>query len=194
MKESFRKEILACFIGIIIGAVTAHIILPKSDNHAVTHSDEYHIHADFLIQIHDEVLELGVAELTTTASQTLHEHAHLHDENGDVLHMHKENITFAEFLSSLGFTLADDCLTTLDQTKYCSTESESLSLFVNNKIWDEAITKYVPQDLDRVMLYYGSNPDSAELDKIPDEACIYSGSCPERGTAPPESCGLTCEL
>ena len=52
-------------------------------------------------------------------------------------------------------------------------------------------------DEDKVLLYYGDHSrENIEswFEQISNDACIYSYTCPERGTPPPESCGLTCEL
>ena len=90
----------------------------------------------------------------------------------------------------------EDCLT-IDTETYCTNETESVALFVNGERWSHSLKDYVPQDLDRVLLYFGTLEEAlitTYLETVPDEACIYSGSCPERGIAPPESCGLTCEL
>jgi len=59
------------------------------------------------------------------------------------------------------------------------------------------ITTYVPVDDDRILLYYGEATNTmiaTYLENIPDDSCYYSGTCPERGVAPDEECGLTCEL
>jgi hypothetical protein len=70
-------------------------------------------------------------------------------------------------------------------------------LFVNGELFTSPITQYVPVDNDRILLYYGNydlGTIQPYLDAIPNDACYYSGTCPERGIAPDEECGLTCEL
>lgn len=201
MDTHFKQELLAAAVGVLVGGLGMNMVLANSGQTLFpgaqeTVSEEYHIHADFLIQTRDIIHELGVAELMTTREQELHKHAHLHDDNGDVLHMHHENISFVEFLDSINISLMEDCLT-IDLETYCTNETESLVLFVNGERWPHSLKDYVPQDLDRVLLYFGTleeTPINTYLEAVPDEACIYSGSCPERGIAPPESCGLTCEL
>ena len=202
-----RTELLACALGIIVGGAVANLFLqlqqPDFHLHTSTHpiadptDGEYHVHADFLIYIGDEQVDLSDDQYMTTASQHLSDTVHLHDNNGDVEHIHAEDQTFASFLSSIGFTLTDSCLTLDTDTTYCSDETEEVLLYVNNELYTDPISTYVPVDDDRILLYYGdaTNPAIASyLDAVPYDSCYYSGTCPERGTAPPESCGLTCEL
>jgi hypothetical protein len=167
------------------------------DNHPIAdpYDTEYHVHADFHIVVNGTQVDLSGDQFQTTSEQELHDELHLHDNNGEVVHIHAENKTFGEFLDSLGIELTEECLT-LD-SQYCTNDTKRLKLFVNNERYQDNITQYVPMDDDRVLLYYGTEDDAfirERLDAIPADSCYYSGTCPERGIAPPESCGLECEL
>jgi hypothetical protein len=167
------------------------------DNHPIADpfDSEYHVHADFHIVVNDTLVDLSGDTFQTTGQQELHKDAHLHDNNGDVKHIHNRDVTFTGFLDSLGITLTDDCVT-LDN-EYCSNETNQLYMYVNDELYSSPLTQYVPVDDDRILLYYGSidNPQlDTYLNNVPDDACFYSGTCPERGVAPDESCGLSCEL
>lgn len=167
------------------------------DNHPIADplASEYHVHADFHIVVNDTLVDLSGDTFQTTGQQELHEDAHLHDNNGDVKHIHNRDVTFTEFLDSLGIKLTDDCVT-LDN-EYCPNEADQLYMYVNDELYSSPLTKYVPVDDDRILLYYGfiDNPQlDTYLSNVPDDACFYSGTCPERGVAPDESCGLSCEL
>ena len=169
--------------------------LPTQHTTAGPYDSEYHVHADFQIIVNDTLVDLSDDVFMTSSEQHLHDGAHLHDNNGDVKHIHAEEVTFADFLASLDITLTDNCLT-LDN-EYCSGEEEEVLLYVNGDLFTSSLTQYVPVDNDRILLYYGeaTSPQLATyLENIPDDACYYSGTCPERGVAPAESCGLTCEL
>jgi len=197
------KVIAAGIVGAVVGGGAA-IVLTMQHDHANHHDNhpiadpfdsEYHVHADFHIVVRDTLVDLSGDTFQTTSQQELHDHAHLHDNNGDVKHIHAQGVTFAEFLASLGITLTDTCLT-LDN-KYCSNESEEILLFVDNELYTQPISQYIPVDDERILLYYGAydlETIQPFLDAVPDDACYYSGTCPERGVAPPESCGETCEI
>lgn len=199
---TFRPDIAACLIGCVVGAGAMYLLLPDNHSHsshpiADPYDTEYHVHADFHIIVNDEQIDLSDDMYMTTAGQELSDSVHLHDNNGDVEHIHAEGLTFAEFLDSLGFTLTDACLTLDTGEEYCSGETEEVLLYVNGELYTDPISTYVPEDEDRVLLYYGEATNEnldTYLEAIPNDACYYSGTCPERGTAPPESCGLTCEL
>lgn len=159
--------------------------------------DEYHTHIDFVAYISGERLDFTKDEYQSTAKRILHEHVHLHDKQGDIVHYHGPGVTFIEFFDSIGYTLTDTCFTTPAETEYCSDGAHTLALFVNDEQYPGSIASYIAADEDRVLLYYGdlNHPDlPTYLSEVDDRACIYSGTCPERGTAPPEECGLTCEL
>ena len=199
------SEIVAFVAGLVIGIgggffLTSHILHDHSehhDNHPIADpfDTEYHVHADFHIVVNDTLVDLSGDQFQTTGQQELHQHAHLHDNNGDVKHIHDTGVTFVEFLDSLGITLTNECVTLDNQ--FCTNQSDELLLFINDEQYLGVITEYVPVDNDRMLLYYGA-PDNPEittyLSNVPDDACFYSGTCPERGIAPDENCGLSCEL
>lgn len=205
MKHIQKKELLACCLGVLIGALFAYQIVPPDnhdeqkhgDAHQITQPDEdYHVHADFLLYVEDQKIDLSTDEYMTTAEQSLHKDAHLHDGNGEVKHIHAENITFVEFLGSLDILMTNDCIT-IDETQYCENDAKQFSLLVNNELYSGDYTEYVPVDDDRILIYFGDNvPEkiTSFMNEVKNDSCYYSGTCPERGIAPPESCGLTCEL
>ena len=142
-------------------------------------------------------VDLGDDQLITTVTNLLLDEEHLHDGNGEVKHIHAENVTFSDFLDSLGIPLTDSCLTLLEGESLCSGEENEVLLYVDGNLYTQPISQYVPVDDESILLYYGNSQDPnipSYIDAIPDDSCYYSGTCPERGVAPPESCGLTCEL
>ncbi len=195
------KRIAALLTGVITGAVLTTILLSfrADDGHFHSHDESsgaYHIHADFLVIVNDTKVNLSGDEYMSKADKVLHPGVHLHDNKDDVIHFHARDITLVEFLSSLDITLTKDCLTIADTTS-CTSDEKSLLLFVNGQDQTDTVENYVPQDNDRILLYYGipNNPQlNSYLTEVTDRACMYSGTCPERGTPPPEECGLTCEL
>lgn len=207
MQKDFSIQTIGAFLfGLLVGGLFTSTFIIE-DSHFNTHDDthpiadpydtDYHVHADFLIYINDELIDLSDDMFMTTGSQNLHGDAHLHDNNGDVKHIHAEGITFVEFLESLQMTLENDCIELFDERRFCSDETSELQLFVNDEPYQADVTEYVPVDNDRILVYYGSPESenlSSYLESVPDDACYYSGTCPERGIAPDEECGLTCEL
>lgn len=198
-KDVTTQTLLACLVGILVGGFITHIMLDdRHDDHPIAdpYDSQYHVHSDFHIIVNGELVDLSGNAFQTTAEQELHPDLHLHDNNGDVVHIHSEEKTFVEFLESLSITLTDSCIT-LDNEYCADQDGNALLLFVNDTPYTESFTEYIPVDDDRVLLYYGDpDPEIIQplLETIPDDSCYYSGTCPERGIAPAESCGLTCEL
>jgi hypothetical protein len=188
-----RIAIATIFVVLIVGA---SYYLYQRYNPTTYYDDEVHVHADFLIYINDQEIDLTDTKYQSSAESIKNKNVHLHDGDDNVVHRHADGITFVEFLSSIGFTLTDTCLTTSEQMTLCGDDTNMLALYVNKELRPD-ITSYIPQEEDQILLYYGSKENqnlTSYLDSITDESCIYSGTCPERGVAPPESCGLTCEL
>jgi hypothetical protein len=193
------KQLFAASVGILIGALIATLLLGEGGmTEKITHADneEVHVHADFLMYLNDKKIDLTKDKYQSTSEHLEHDDFHLHDHEGNILHRHDQGITFPSFLKSIGFVLTPTCITTDEGEKLCADDKNELSLYVNG----ESLSKpgeYVIDDEDRVLLYYGEmdSPDlQTYLSEITDEACIYSGTCPERGSPPPESCGLTCDI
>jgi hypothetical protein len=203
MSNTSLQTVIAFVIGVFVGAGLVHLFLQPTTGHDYAHpiadptDDKYHVHADFRIFVGDTQVELTDDSFMTTAMNMVSEHAHLHDGNGEVEHIHAEDLTFSHFLDSLDITLTDNCLTLFEEEGLCSGEEQEVLLFVNEELYTQPLTQYIPIDDDRILLYYGNSQNEnieTYIQAIPSDSCYYSGTCPERGIAPPENCGLTCEL
>lgn len=158
--------------------------------------NEVHVHADFSFYVLGQKINLTAEKYQSAKGTAKHRYIHFHDGSDSVIHRHAEGITLREFLASIGFTLTNSCIILDTRTKYCTDGKNTLMLFVNGKLVTDA-SSYVTQENDQVLLYYG-DPNSPDITKyqneVTDQSCLYSGTCPERGKAPTESCGLTCEI
>lgn len=200
-------------IGIIVGMLITNYLLPKMESQEwwpghdqQDHGHDegaYHVHADFLLVVDGDVIDLSLPKFMSTAESKLSDDAHLHDDDGTVVHMHAKDVSLATFLKSFKFLedrpmlLTDTCIELPEAAKICNDEENEVVLYVNDNVYEGNLTEYVPEDLDRVLLYAGVKDEKVikeYLGRVEDRACIFSGSCPERGVAPAESCGLTCEL
>lgn len=173
---------------------------------------ENHIHADFAVWIGEEKIDFtnpkymsGVSydeESHDEASEYHHEHLHLHDGVGWVIHTHKPGYTIADFFGSLGFTMSARCMQLDTGVDLCPNElGETWRMFVRHKPlvqseWEEVTWDpgYEFKDMDQILLTF--QKDDAEVSKRIDEqkaamtdvACLYSKTCPWRGDPPAESC------
>jgi len=168
----------------IIDGALASVPLPENE------SSQYHAHADFLVYINGEKVDFSVPKYQSTDENHLDDYVHIHDQNGDIMHFHSEDTGIGEFFTSIGFGLTDSCITTDDGQEYCTDDENELALYVNGQK-NEQISTFVPRDLDRLLIYFGPKNNSllqTYLQAVPDEACIYSEKCPDRGSPPDEDC------
>lgn len=159
-----------------------------------------HLHANVRVVIDGTPIDFSLARYQKNAEGgELNPDVHFHDGNGDVVHVHKAGITVNDLFASFGMNLGQDCITYDANTTKCATGSDKLKMYVNGSASNE-FGSYVMKDLDRILVLFGSYNDAtvaSEIKKVPDTACIYSKTCPERGSPPPEECaggpGTNCE-
>jgi protein-disulfide isomerase len=150
----------------------------------------YHIHADFKVYVEGKALDFSADKYQSVEGQEKDPAVHLHDNNGNLVHVHEKGVTLGRFFKALGMSLTSSCFATDAGQQYCSNSAESLKMFVNGQP-NAQFDAYPPQDLDRILVTYGSESGPAlqkQIDSVTDTACIYSLKCPERGTPPAESC------
>lgn len=170
--------------------------IPETTGVEQTQADEVHVHSDFLLVLDGQKFDLSGDQYQSSTYDVKHPLFHLHDGVGTMLHRHAEGITLKEFLESIGFTVTDACLLTDEGIQYCANADTEFSLYVNSQLitnWPD----YITQEEDQILLYHGPNQFeivSSFIDELTDEACIYSGTCPERGTPPYESCTTSCSI
>jgi len=206
MFEQVSRPTWAFAVGIIIAAGVGYWYMASqpghmmSDTHPIGFADsdeEVHVHSDWVLHIDGITFDLSDDKYQSGNMQVLHEHIHLHDNNDDVIHRHDHGVTLGAFFNSLGFTLTNECVTTDTGEEFCSDDTSELMVFVNDERLDD-FKDYVNQEEDKILVYYGGSEDTEKITElllsVTDKACIYSGTCPERGTPPPESCGITCEI
>ncbi len=163
----------------------------------IEQTEKYHVHSDFAVFIDGERFNFAQEKYMTSTDICKLEYQtrymHLHDENGDVAHVHKEGQTWKDFFQTLSWTLTDDSLAMDDGKVYKNTATKKWQFFVNGKEVN-SIQDYQFQDLDQVLITYGIGEQKEiekELGMVTKKSCIYSGKCPvpEGVKLPEEHCG-----
>jgi hypothetical protein len=197
-----RTMLLAGGAGCMTVLVMAFVIssLTHTDSHThpigTSYGDTVHVHADFLMYINNERIRFTDQKYQSTPEHAHHASLHFHDGNDEVIHRHADGVTLADFFQSIGMTITNECLTLDTGSTYCTNERETLLLMVNGEPMRD-IERYIIGEEDQILLYYGdpNNPNlPTYINQVTDMACMYSGTCPEKGTPPTEGCGLTCEV
>lgn len=165
----------------------------------ISPSQKYHAHANIKVYVDGKQIDFSQAKYQSKDGKEPDENVHFHDGNGDVVHLHKQGILLNQFLKSLGMNLTDTCFADDAGKKYCNEGDKSVKMFANG----QKNTKYGDyefQDLDRILITYGSENEAAlkkQIDGVADTACIYSEKCPDRGKPPAEECvgglGTSCK-
>lgn len=186
-------------LGLIIAvAVMVGKILLDNDAPEIGVVGEVHYHTDFALYINGRQYNFTQEKYMSTENKTLSNFAHLHDLNGNIIHKHASGITLGFFLETLDMKLNDTCFILDDGASYCNEGNKKLTLYVNGKR-DDQFAGYDFRDGDKILLSYGEESEEeirAQIQSVTEEACIYSLTCPEKGTPPEEATciGETCTV
>jgi protein-disulfide isomerase len=166
---------------------------------AETEPTAVHWHFDLVTVLNGKKIDFSLPKYQSTEEKKLDEFVHSHDGNGKVVHIHQTGVSLQDYFKSLGMDMTTACFTTEAGEKLCNTNTKALSVYVNGEKEPRA-GEYEPKDLDRVLVVYGAKDDTsipALVESVSNDACIYSETCPERGTPPKEECvggvGTECE-
>ncbi len=174
--KCIHKYILISIIFVLIllfGFATYHL-----NKHTYPVYNSIHIHADFAIYIDGIKITFDNDLYQSTDKVARHQFQHLHDNQGEVLHIHAKKQSIGDFFSSLGLYLKEDCLYLQPKdTKLCS--EDGLKLFVNDKKYKNKYSSYVPKDLDKFLLTNSTQKEEIEkqINNITNKACIHSKKC-----------------
>lgn len=138
----------------------------------------YHIHFDLKAYLSGSPIDFTLAKYQESKTNPLDPDIHFHDGNGSVVHVHKINVPLSELFSSLKIAFPADSAT------------NNLKVYVNDKLNPQGLA-YIPQDIDQILVSFGPVNDAniqKQIASVTDSACIYSLTCPARGTPPPEDC------
>ena len=209
-----KTTLLATLFSLIIGATGSLFYAQHSiSDHQAHAEEEVHVHANFALFLDGERFNFTREEfmsdkpcsypLSSNIIPTAHAHGednndgevaledavHLHEMDGDTIHIHAAGVTYGQFFESLGMVFNDTNFIDHEGNEYIPTEEKSFHMYINNEKVENLAEREV-QDLDRVLISYGSEESiNSELVQIAHTACVFSESCPERGTAPIELCG-----
>lgn len=143
---------------------------------------ETHDHADFAVYVRGQRLDFNRPEFLSIEGKDLSKNVHIHAPRTNVVHIHREQTTWDEFLTSLGMAVDDTCLTLGGGEKLCNAGTETLKFFVNGVRIDSLMFKDLG-DLDRVLISFGAEDDTTvrkQIDSVTDEACIPGEQCNAR--------------
>jgi len=144
---------------------------PKS---GLPEQEFYHAHADFKVFINGNEMDFAKEKY-----EHIDRNIHLHVNNpygGYLLHLEGRKAPIGAFFSSLGMAFNSTCFST-ETKSYCDDGTSALAFFVDGE-QNYEYGDYVPQDMDRILITYGSaEPIKEQMDSVTSVACAFSGRC-----------------
>ena len=148
-----------------------------------------HWHADFAVVINGEQFDFNQPAFISTEGNETNPTVHIHEPRPTVVHVHREQTTWDEFMRSLGFGLSDTALTLPDGRAFSTGPDGQLRFFVNGTAIDTLAFESIA-DLSQVLITFGTETEEEirrdQLPMVSNQACIPSELCRDRMPAEPE--------
>ena len=112
-----------------------------------------HIHADVKVYINGKAIDFSQGKY-----QLASRFIHFEDGIGDVVHIHATGLTLGHLFKSLGMDFDNNCIN-FEGQNYCNNGNNKLRFYVNGQPNNE-FSNYIMQDLDKILVSYGSDTDS----------------------------------
>ena len=202
------KQLLWLLVGLVIGLAGLGFYTKAEIARTIINAP-YHAHADFAVLLDGKRFDFAkheymsnepclVGSIFPTADAhggegDLSDKVHMHNMNGNVVHVHHQGITWADFFKSIKMELTSSSFTDEKGKKAEASDTKEFRFMKNGKDVKDLFSLAI-QDQDRVLVSYGDKSRSkestlVEYAQITNDACLYSHSCLERGPAPIEQCG-----
>ncbi|MBI5224315.1 hypothetical protein HY989_00430 [Candidatus Micrarchaeota archaeon] len=183
----YKKTLFATLLLLVL--ISILMLLGNKEKPQIGIVGEIHYHADFKVFIEGFEINFSNPKYMSADNSSLSKFTHLHDMNGEILHVHAKGVTLGMFFKSLRMEFTSECLLLDGGKKYCPDGEKNLKLYVNG-VYNPLMHEYMPQDLDRILITYGNEPESSlksQMESVKNNACIYSEKCPQRGSPPLEA-------
>lgn len=191
-------------LGILVGLLVLGLSIRTAVSN--TGNDEFHEHANFAVYLNGGMLDFSDDKYMHFSSCAYGEQSHedeiqfspkekihLHDNNGGTIHVHKEGLTYSDFFEGISMKLGSDYFVDDKGNRYETNSTNKLKFYKNGQEIEDIGSEEV-RNLDQVLItYHQSNRSesalNSELLSVPNDACISSGVCRQRGIPVAENCG-----
>ncbi|MDA9128884.1 hypothetical protein N9J72_00210 [Candidatus Gracilibacteria bacterium] len=155
-----------------------------------------HFHANFAMYINgvrvdfsgDKYME-DVAGCSLSGKELPKDRVHLHENNGDTIHIHDDGVSWGHFFSNNNFAFGEDFLVTDTGEKFLSTQDASLSFLLNGELIENPFNKLINSE-DRLLINYGEQDDALLLELFEN---VSTNAGEYNAKYDPGSCGGTNE-
>lgn len=169
-----KKYLLVFVAGLLVAFVATTAV-----RFSLIKNDDVHFHANFSLYINGQEDQFKsftfyeeVATCDVHAIDDLKGRAHMHDQNGHMVHVHAHAVSWGAFFSNLGYTLGDNVIKT-DNGVYISGDDGNKLTFILNGQPVNNISNTLIKSEDVLLINYGKDSDATlkqRYDAIPRDA------------------------
>ncbi len=187
MKKIIPAIVLLAFLGLwyLIGYVYSGLkFIPP------------HFHANFMMYIDGERVDFSddkymedVSGCSLSGLMYPKDRAHLHENNGDTIHIHDDGVSWGHFFANNWFTFGSNYIALDDERVLTDTAENKVTYVLNGKIVDNPFNILITSE-DRLYINYGNQDEQSIIDAssfVSDNAGEYNAKYD------PGSCGGTNE-
>lgn len=144
-----------------------------------------HAHAAIVVFIDDAKLNFGLKHFQMSSK-----YIHFENHNHYLIHRHATDVPLEMLFTSLGIKITQDCIilnnhnsSVNNNDKFCTGENKFLFVYVNGEKYLPDVSKYVPEQDDRIMISFGDSKsiskhlkylESLEIFDVPKKTPLYS--------------------
>ena len=177
--------VLGAFLGLLIfiGLRYVFFAAPKA----------VHFHANFAVFVEGKRLDLSGDKYMEPISGCKPEYidilpqerAHMHEHEGDLIHIHDHGVTWGDFMANIGFAFGKTYLITDEEKPYFNSRGKTIKFILNGRQVENPSDQLI-KDEDRLLVSYGSETvDQTIAQQFPQ---IASTAHEEDVTPDPASC------
>lgn len=143
-----------------------------------------HFHANFYVFINGKQLNFATPEFMEDVSACKitndilpNERVHLHNNDGDSIHVHHEGVSWQHFFQNIGFTFENEFIYSASWGIQEYTGDSQAKFVLNGKIVKNPTSKLIHSE-DALFIYYGAISDEELLklaNSMPKDAHEYNG-------------------
>lgn len=115
-----------------------------------------HEHLFFRVQVFGDPVDFSQRRF-----QLRSQYVHFENRDGEVLHLHADNVDVGYALDTLGFGLSTNCLT-FGSTVHCTNSTHRMEVWVDGERLDGDVARYDLSQGDNVLIRYGHRNRSVD--------------------------------
>ena len=158
----------------ICGFVLSFIIFVTIRFVTFQQPQDTHFHANFEIYINGNKIDLSKdkymepvfsCSVNEQKDKQPSERVHMHLNNGGLIHIHDQHVTWGDFFSNIGYSVSQSNIVDDSNNIYKADGDNKLVYILNGVKSDSIATLYINSE-DKLLIYYGKQSDSEIINTI----------------------------